>query len=82
MAEGKSLGEIQNELQMRKPYYKEQKKQQEELEIANAKKEVAEFMKDPFKDPTQELIDEYANLADSRKSTNKTSNASTGGNKT
>lgn len=26
MADGKSLGEIQNELQSRKPYYKEQKK--------------------------------------------------------
>lgn len=38
-------------------------------------------MKDPFKDPTQELIDEYANLADSRQ-LNVSSNASTGGNKT
>ena len=29
MAEGKSLGEIQNELQMRKPYYKQQKEAEE-----------------------------------------------------
>lgn len=39
-------------------------------------------MKDPFKDPTQELIDEYANLADSHNQQNTSSNSSKGGNKT
>jgi hypothetical protein len=32
-----------------------------------ANKEIAEFMKDPFKDPMQELIDSYANIAEERK---------------
>ena len=30
-------------------------------------KEIAEFMKDPFKDPMQELIDSYAIIAEERK---------------
>lgn len=64
LAEGKSLGEIQNTIQMRKPYYIQQAQEEEERKKAEAQKELEELLQNPLKDPTQELIDEYANKAE------------------
>jgi hypothetical protein len=57
LAEGKSLGEIQTTIQMRKPYYQQLAKEEDEHKVAEAQKQLEELIKDPFKDPTQELID-------------------------
>ena len=52
---------------MRKPYWKEQKKAQEERDQQSEIQELNEFAKDPFKDPDHDLIEQYANEADERK---------------
>jgi len=45
---------------MRKPYYKQQKIEEDKIKQQEAQKEFDEFVKDPFKDPMQEMIDSLA----------------------
>ena len=49
---------------MRKPYYIQQAQEDEDRKKAEAQKELEELIQNPFKDPTQELIDEYATKAE------------------
>lgn len=46
---------------MRKPYYQEQAVAEEKRQKDEAEKELKDLIQNPFKDPTQELIEEYAN---------------------
>ena len=66
LQEGKSLGEIQHTIQMQKPYYIQAEIEEKKRLVNEEKKEMEEFMKNPFKDETQELIDSYANAAEER----------------
>lgn len=51
---------------MEKPYYI-QAEEEEKNRIANEeKKEMEDYMKNPLKDETQELIDSYAKAAEER----------------
>jgi hypothetical protein len=46
---------------MRKPYFQQQALEEEERNKAEAEKELKDLVANPFRDPTQELIEEYAN---------------------
>lgn len=59
-----SLGEVQNTLQMRKPYFQQLAKDEDERKKADAQRELEDLIQNPFKDPTKDLIDEYASLAE------------------
>jgi len=41
-------------------------KDDEDRKINEANKEIAEFVRDPFKDPMQEMIDQYATMAEEK----------------
>lgn len=49
---------------MRKPYYQQLAQEEEDRKKAEAEKELKDLIQNPLKDPTQELIDEYANRAE------------------
>jgi hypothetical protein len=66
LQEGKSLGEIQHTIQMQKPYYIQAEIEEKKRVENEEKKEMDEFMKNPLKDETQELIDSYANAIEER----------------
>ena len=74
MAEGKSLGEIQTIIQEQKPYYKQQKVMEAKMKEEEEQREFEEMTKDALRDPMQELIDQYADMAD-KKDQNGTQNA-------
>lgn len=64
--EGKSLGEIQLAIQERKPYWKAQKKFEEEEEVKKQNILIKKLSEDPFKDPMEEMVDQFANDAEER----------------
>jgi len=64
--QGKSLGEIQLAIQERKPYFIEQKKFQEQEELKKQQILIKKLTDDPFKDPMEEIIDEFATDAEDR----------------
>ena len=49
---------------MRKPYYQKLAKDEDVRKTAEAQKDLEDLISNPFKDPTQELIDEYASQAE------------------
>lgn len=49
---------------MRKPYYQKLAQDEDDRKKVEAQKELEELIQNPFKDPTQELIDEYATVAE------------------
>lgn len=51
---------------MQKPYYIQAAIEEKNRKENEEKKEIEEFMKNPLKDETQELIDSYANAAEER----------------
>ena len=66
LSEGQSLGEIQHTLQMQKPYYIQAEIEEKQRKEKEEKKEIEDYMKNPLKDETQELIDSYADAAEER----------------
>lgn len=51
---------------MEKPYYIQAEIEEKKRIENQEKKEMEEYMKNPLKDDTQELIDSYANAAEER----------------
>lgn len=52
---------------MEKPYYKKNEEDEEHRKEYEANKEMLEILDDPFKDPTEDLIDNLVAMADENK---------------
>lgn len=64
LGEGRSLGEIQHALQMKKPAFKAKVEADERRKEALANKELQDILGDPLKDPMEDLVDNLVAMAD------------------